>query len=115
MTNTPKAITTDVASLRARMVPDPEQPSGIAGPWRYASLVDDPFEAGIWEAPVDSWREDGYPVDEFIVIIAGHLRLIEDDGTVLDLHAGDLGFVPQGWAGIWEVVEPVRKAYVVTT
>ena len=35
----------------------------------YASLVDDPFEAGIWEAPVDSWREDGYPVDEFIVII----------------------------------------------
>ena len=44
-----------------------------------------------------------------------HLRLIEDDGTVLDLHAGDLGFVPQGWAGIWEVVEPVRKAYVVTS
>ena len=33
----------------------------------------------------------------------------------LELHAGDLGFVPQGWAGIWEVVEPVRKAYVVTT
>ncbi|MAM30828.1 MAG: hypothetical protein CL411_00190 [Acidimicrobiaceae bacterium] len=115
MTKTPKAITTDVASLRDRMAPDPEQPSGVAGPWRYASLVDDPFEAGIWEAPVDSWREDGYPVDEFIVIIAGHLRLIEDDGTVLDLHAGDLGFVPQGWAGIWEVVEPVRKAYVVTT
>ena len=51
------------------MVPDPEQPSGIAGPWRYASLVDDPFEAGIWEAPVDSWREDGYPVDEFIVCL----------------------------------------------
>ena len=34
---------------------------------------------------------------------------------MLNLHAGDLGFVPQGWAGIWEVVEPVRKAYVVTT
>ena len=39
-----------------------------------------------------------------------------DRGTLIRTYkAGDLGFIPQGWAGIWEVVEPVRKAYVVTT
>lgn len=115
MTDTPKAIAANVHELFGRLLPDPDQPEGVAGPWKYASMLDDAFEAGVWEAPIDSWREHSYPVDEFVVIISGHLRLTEDDGTVLDLHAGDLGFVPRGWSGVWEIVEPVRKAYVVKT
>ena len=96
-----------------RVTADPDQPDGVDGPWRYASMIDGAFEAGVWEAPIESWREDGYPVDEFVMIISGHLRLTADDGTVLELRSGDLGYIPRGWAGVWEVVEPVRKAYVI--
>ncbi|MEM8706078.1 MAG: cupin domain-containing protein [Actinomycetota bacterium] len=113
-TEPPKATTANLHELFNRLIPDPDQPDTVAGPWKYASMVDAAFEVGVWEAPIDTWREAGYPVNEFVVIISGHLRLTEVDGTVLDLRAGDLGYIPKGWTGTWEVLEPVRKTYVVT-
>lgn len=73
--------TASVADLLAAMVPDPEKPEGLAGDWCVASFTEGDLETGVWSATVDSWDEDDYPVNEVIVMITGHLRITEPDGT----------------------------------
>jgi len=36
------------------------------------------------------------------------------DGTVQAFGPGDAITLPQGWKGVWRVVEQVRKIYVIT-
>lgn len=102
-----------IADLLARMVPDPEIPAGLDSEWRYASLGVGALESGVWEATVATWTEDDYPVEEVCVMLSGHLRLTDADGTVHDLREGDAFHLPRGWSGTWDVVADMRKFYVV--
>ena len=113
MTNPPKAVVAAVADLFSALEADPEQPDDVAGTWRYASLADGAIESGVWEATVATWEEDDYAVDEVCVMLAGHLRLTDADGEVHDLREGDAFHLHRGWAGTWEVVEDMRKFYVI--
>lgn len=110
---TPNADAASIADLLAAMGPDPEQPENAAGTWRYAALAEGALESGVWEATVATWDEDDYAVDEVCVMLAGHLRLTDADGTVHDLREGDAFHLPRGWAGRWEVLADMRKFYVI--
>lgn len=110
----PPSSTVDrVSAMLDRLRPDPEQPDAVGGSWRYASLVEGPLEAGVWEATVATWVEDAYPVEEVMVMVGGHLRLTDADGTRHDLRRGDMFHLPRGWAGRWEVIEDMQKIYVI--
>lgn len=52
-------------------------------------------------------------MEEVCVILAGHLRLTDADGAAHDLRTGDAFHLPKGWSGTWEVVEDMRKFYVI--
>jgi len=82
---------------------------------RYASAfasADGRFDAGIWEGTVGSWRVN-YTETEVCVLLAGRVRLTAAGGASREYSTGEAFIVPGGFAGIWEVLEPARKLYVI--
>jgi hypothetical protein len=86
---------------------DPRQ--GVANLYSDASGQ---FHCGIWAAAPATWRVR-YSEHEFCHILAGRIRIREDGGDNVEVAAGDSFVVPAGFAGVWEVLEPARKIYVI--
>ncbi|MEZ5626368.1 MAG: cupin domain-containing protein [Rhodocyclaceae bacterium] len=68
--------------------------------------------AGTWTSTPGRWHAFA-DRDEFCVILAGHCRLIAEDGTAKSFKAGDAFMIPNGFRGYWEVVETTTKHYVI--
>ncbi len=106
------AVFSNVDELFGRLVPDPETPP--EGPdMQIAALTEGAVESGVWTCDVGAWDETDYPVNEVMVMVDGHLRIHEPGGVVHDLREGDMFALPKGWAGRWDVVEPMRKIYFI--
>jgi uncharacterized cupin superfamily protein len=69
-------------------------------------------EMGVWECQPGRFPASKDGVGEFMLLLAGHARVHGADGTIHELRAGDSFLAPDQWRGEWEVIEPVRKAYV---
>ncbi len=108
-----RTLTATIDDMFDSLEADPDKPADLDSVWRYAALGSRTLESGVWEASAATWAETGYPVEEVCVMLAGHLRLTDADGAVHDLRQGDAFHLPRGWAGTWEVVEDMRKFYVV--
>jgi uncharacterized cupin superfamily protein len=70
-------------------------------------------QAGTWDSTPYHRIVRAHPVNEFMFLLAGRVRLASPDGSVLEAGAGDAVFVPHGTAVGWESREPVAKFYVV--
>ncbi|HSN72834.1 MAG TPA: cupin domain-containing protein [Steroidobacteraceae bacterium] len=70
------------------------------------------FFAGVWSSTVGRWRV-AYSEHEFCRLTAGVVRIEAEDGEVRTFRAGDSFIVPAGFRGIWEVLEPAEKQYVI--
>ncbi len=103
-------------AMAERLAPDPDRPGEFVSgdpEWTFAALTEGNVESGIWTSDVGAWDETDYPVDEVMVITKGHLRITNADGTVHELGMGSMFALPKGWAGRWEVLEPMAKIYVI--
>lgn len=69
-------------------------------------------EMGLWQCTPGRWRCE-VESDEFFHVLAGRAVYTEDDGTVTEIAAGMTCAFPEGWKGACEVVETVRKVYMV--
>lgn len=69
---------------------------------------------GIWQSTPGAWRVQ-YDEWEYVNILSGHSILHGPDGSLTHLRAGDRYIIPQGFSGIWEVVETTVKDYVIQT
>ena len=70
--------------------------------------------SGLWEATPGAWRM-AYDEWEYCRILSGHSVITGDDGTVLEVRAGDSFLIRPGFSGVWEVIETTRKDYVIVT
>ena len=52
---------------------------------------------------------------EFCHLLKGHWILTSESGQVTEIRAGDSWVFPRGWKGTGEVVETVRKVYLVVS
>ncbi len=97
--------------------PDPQPIDTIAGQpeRRYAAFEAGDLDVGAWTSTTGSWSEAPQDGDEIAFVIKGHLRLHPSDGAPIDVRAGDLLHVPDGWTGTWEILDPIEKVYVVIT
>jgi uncharacterized cupin superfamily protein len=50
---------------------------------------------------------------EFCHFVAGHCSFTHEDGTRIEIRAGDCVFFPANTNGVWDVQETVRKVYLV--
>jgi len=70
-------------------------------------------ELGIWDVTPGSFRGscDGYY--EQMHFVAGRGRITDADGVVTTIGPGVVMLCPDGWSGLWEVDETVRKTYAI--
>lgn len=68
--------------------------------------------AGTWTSTPGQWHAFTGR-DEFCYIVAGHVRLISDDGTVQSFKTGDAFLIPNGFSGRWHVIETTTKHFVI--
>ena len=82
--------------------------------WNHYSNASGEVFAGVWDSEVGSWRiEMGPTEDEFFFVTAGRCRLTDDAGTTVTAAAGQSLLVPAGFKGIFEVLEPMQKHYMI--
>ena len=72
---------------------------------------DDGSEAGIWECTPGTWTRQVMDA-EISSFVKGHALFHPDDGTTIDIKAGDTVYFDNNSKGTWEVLETVRKAYL---
>lgn len=70
------------------------------------------FFAGIWESTPGRWRVR-YSENEFCHITRGSVRIEDEQGHSRTFKVGDSFVVPAGFSGIWHVIEPMSKLYVI--
>jgi len=70
--------------------------------------------AGTWECEEGVLQLD-LDVTEFCHLLQGHWKLTSESGQVTEVRAGDSWVFPKGWKGKAEVVEKVRKVYLMIT
>lgn len=72
------------------------------------------LSAGVWSCEPGAWQIAFAPdKDEFFCVIAGRIRISDADGEASEFGPGEAGVIPGGFIGTFEVLETVRKHYVV--
>jgi uncharacterized cupin superfamily protein len=82
--------------------------------WTLFEAPQGDLSAGIWTCEVGRWRIV-FPADkdEYFFVLEGVVRLHDMAGGHTEFRAGQGGVIPGGFVGAFEVVEPVRKHFVV--
>jgi len=70
--------------------------------------------SGVWESTAGTFRSDTTGYVEFGHILEGEARIVDPDGTVHALTAGDPFVMPEGFKGHWEVDHFVKKVYFIS-
>ena len=70
--------------------------------------------AGEWSADVGAWRVS-YDEWEFCHLLEGACELIPDGAAPQRFVAGDSFVIEPGFKGVWRVLQPMRKRFVVRT
>jgi len=78
---------------------------------RSKSLHDAP-NCGVWECTPGKWRR-AVTQAEFSHFVTGRCRFPADTGETLDIEAGDAVLFPPNTLGTWEIIETVRKNYLI--
>lgn len=82
--------------------------------WTLFEAPQGDLSAGIWACEVGRWRIVFPPdKDEYFFVLEGVVRLHDQQGGHTEFRAGQGGVIPGGFVGAFEVVEPVRKHFVV--
>ena len=69
-------------------------------------------EAGVWESTPGKWRVR-YSENEFCHITRGRIRIQHESGRSWSFGVGASFVIPAGFSGVWEVLEPTSKLYVI--
>lgn len=69
--------------------------------------------SGVWESDPGTSRWEFLTRGEIVHILEGRMTVQRDGEEPVELTGGSAAFFPLGWTGIWNVIEPVRKFYVV--
>jgi len=67
--------------------------------------------AGTWECEPGT-LDLNLDLTEFCHLLEGHWKFVSDSGQVTEVRAGDSWVFPRGWKGTAEVIEKVRKVYM---
>lgn len=82
------------------------------------NVVDEPVTgrvyAGVWRCEPGHWRiEMGEDERELFTVLEGRCRVHADDGSLQEAGPGQAIWIPAGFHGSFEVVEPLTKTYTI--
>jgi uncharacterized cupin superfamily protein len=82
--------------------------------WNHFSNATGEVFAGVWACEVGSWRiEFGEREDEFFFVTEGRCRIIDEAGNIAEAGPGESLVIPAGFKGTFQVLEAMRKHYVI--
>jgi uncharacterized cupin superfamily protein len=71
------------------------------------------LDCGIWECEPGAWTIAFHPGrHEYFHVLSGELIIHGKDGSQNHFSPGQAGIIPAGFEGVFEVLTPVRKHYV---
>ena len=91
-------------------------PTAISGsPYESWHVIHDDgrTEIGVWEVTPGSFRGTKEGVVESMHFVAGAGTITAADGTATEIRPGVVMFCPDGWSGVWDVRETIRKTYTI--
>ena len=81
--------------------------------WNHYSDPTDHVHAGLWTSEVGAWRiEYSATLGEFFHLLEGEIALTDESGTRTVYCPGDACIIPPGFKGLFEVMKPAKKHYV---
>lgn len=82
--------------------------------WNVYSNASGEVHAGVWDCQVGAWRiAMGETEDELFTVLHGRCRLVADDGASVECGPGESLLIPAGFVGVFEVLEAMRKHYMI--
>lgn len=82
--------------------------------WNHFTNDSGEVYAGVWASEVGSWRiEFGAREDEFFFVTEGRCRIIDAAGNATEAGVGQSLVIPANFKGVFEVLEPMKKNYVI--
>lgn len=82
--------------------------------WNHYHGAAGEFSCGVWQCEPGSWNiQFAANKEEFFCVIEGRVRLHQTDGRAFDIGSGEAAVIPAGFVGRFEVIETVKKYYVV--
>jgi uncharacterized protein len=70
--------------------------------------------AGVWSSEPGAWNiQMGEGEDEFFFVVEGRCRLTDVAGAAVTAGAGESLVIPAGFKGVFEVLEPITKHYMI--
>ncbi|MBA5607773.1 cupin domain-containing protein [Duganella sp. FT3S] len=82
--------------------------------WNHFTSASGDVSAGVWACEPGSWRiAFAQDKDEYFYVLEGRCRVIDEQGHAAEAGPGDALVIPAGFKGVFEVVEPIRKHYVI--
>ena len=105
----------DTALTPCTFVPAADVLEGFAPPVeRGAVLVEaGSTTAGIWEATPYAERFNDFGATEMAVILSGRVRITPEGEAPQTFGPGDIYLMEKGFKGTFEVLETLRKVYMV--
>jgi uncharacterized cupin superfamily protein len=70
-------------------------------------------QVGSWSCTPGSFPVENHGQTECLHVLEGVFFVMNADGTAQRCEAGDTVVLPKGWTGQWDVIEIVRKLWVV--
>lgn len=75
--------------------------------------ADESLSVGEWSCTPGAWTIAFHEHrHEFFHVLEGRLRIVDEAGNAREFGAGDACVIPAGFRGTFQVIEPVRKRYV---
>lgn len=82
--------------------------------WNHFASASGEVSAGVWACEVGSWRiAFADNKDEYFFVLEGRCRVVDEKGHGAEAGPGDALVIPAGFRGVFEVLEPIRKHYVI--
>lgn len=70
--------------------------------------------AGVWRSEVGHWKiAMGETEQEVFTVLSGRCRVHDAEGGFHEVGPGQALFIPPGFVGSFEVLEPMSKTYVI--
>lgn len=70
------------------------------------------YTVRIWESGPGVLQTDGYPYDEYCLVLSGRLKITNASGSTREFEPGDSFVIPKGWRGTWDMRTRFRKLYI---
>ena len=72
------------------------------------------LDCGVWRSEVGHWRIEMSPGEhELFTVLMGRCRVHRENGTFAEAGPGEALFIPAGFRGSFEVLEPLIKTYAI--